>query len=536
MRIEKPNESVYCVHGTGTEVLRIIDYLRVQDPKTFFDPLYQAGFKSKYVYFTKSTLPTNKRKESILNLQDPKREESVVFPQGVFSFVKALLPEELVKSVEEQQIFSKAEIDEYFTEVLKTLPFAPYDYQELAFKEAVQRQKGIQRMCTSSGKSMTISLLVDFFRTKGLKGILVVPNINLLTQFKNDIRDYNLMDLYDEIQLLGGADNIKEQKTNFMISTWQSLKDMPKIEADYIIYDEAHRAAADCSTEIIMKLTNCKFKLGFTGTLPEDPIQKMQVISSFGPPKDYITSAELIARGLGTPLEIQAFLFQYSAKDAEEISRAEIYSKQLAIIKEHKKRSEYINKIVCSVSEKGNTLVLFQHTEHGKQIFKNALLSKHPEIVNDKRFINSKGEFEIPNKFITGKKSFEIQDEFNVYFLNGEDDAKTRENTRKIMEDRDCAILVANYALLSTGVNMKKLHYLVLASPMKSYTTVTQSIGRGMRLHHSKSKFVVIDVVDCLGKTNKPSGVFYKQYAHRKKTSYAPESFPVYETVISLAA
>lgn len=94
-------------------------------------------------------------------------------------------------------------------------------------------------------------------------------------------------------------------------------------------------------------------------------------------------------------------------------------------------------------------------------------------------------------------------------------------------------ILVSCFQLLSTGVNIKKLHSLLLSSPLKSYTTVTQSIGRGMRLHDSKDVFTVFDLVDDFG-IHKPGGIFYKQYEHRKKTSYNVEEFPVHEREFAL--
>lgn len=93
--------------------------------------------------------------------------------------------------------------------------------------------------------------------------------------------------------------------------------------------------------------------------------------------------------------------------------------------------------------------------------------------------------------------------------------------------------LIANFALLSTGVNIRKLHNCIFASPLKAYTTITQSIGRGMRLYHLKKLFNVIDIVDDFG-IRKPGGIFWKQYQHRKNTSYNPESFPVYEKDVNI--
>jgi hypothetical protein len=54
-----------------------------------------------------------------------------------------------------------------------------------------------------------------------------------------------------------------------------------------------------------------------------------------------------------------------------------------------------------------------------------------------------------------------------------------------------------------------------------------------MRLHESKTEFVVYDLVDDFG-FRKPGGIFYKQYEHRKNTSYNPEEFPVKEMDFAL--
>ena len=86
-------------------------------------------------------------------------------------------------------------------------------------------------------------------------------------------------------------------------------------------------------------------------------------------------------------------------------------------------------------------------------------------------------------------------------------------------------------AILSTGVNIKNLHNMIFATPLKSYTTITQSIGRGIRKHSSKDKFTVFDLVDNLGK-RKYGGTFYKQYKHRLSTSYYPEGYQVHESVL----
>lgn len=498
--VHKLNESFSVIDADPKTLKTLHDFLRVERPGAWFEPAVKAGFKSPYQFFG-----------SIQN-------KKLLVMNGHLQLLRQF-------NVESEQLvsdFSEVQIDEFLDSVKVQLPFPPYDYQEKAFKESVLNVKQINKMCTSSGKSMTIALMAEFFRRQGKKGLLLVPNINLLTQFKADIQGYNLTELYDDTHVIGGGSTDKHFNCTLTISTWQSMQnwkdDLHKL--DYVITDEAHRFASEETSAIVSETVNCKYKWGFTGTLPEDPIMKMQLFGMFGLPKTYITSRELIERGLGTPIKINSIVFKYDGNDKAIFKEAGNFTQQLKFIKDHEKRNEFIVNLTCKLRGHGNNLVLFQHTEHGKSLFLDVMKKLYPDV-------------EVENKDITGKKSFEFQEQYGIYFLNGEDDAKTRERTRLILEEHDDAILIANYALLSTGVNIKKLHNMVLSSPLKAYTTVTQSIGRGMRLHPSKKEFVVYDLVDDFG-FRKPGGIFYKQYEHRKNTSYNPEEFPVNEREFAL--
>ena len=94
--------------------------------------------------------------------------------------------------------------------------------------------------------------------------------------------------------------------------------------------------------------------------------------------------------------------------------------------------------------------------------------------------------------------------------------------------EKENQILVSNYQILSTGTNIKRLFNVIFASPLKSYTTITQSIGRGLRLHPDKKIFRVFDLVDDFG-LRKPGGIFYRQYEERKRHSYNSEGYPITE-------
>lgn len=509
--IYKIDETYCLIQDEPQRLQRMFDFLKVEREGAYFETLVQRGLKSPFTYFGKLT------------------DKGLMIYLGHLDLLQKAFGLEIPPEIFEDHSvgFSSENIDEYYNDILarKVLPFEPYDYQIKAFKESIEGRRQITRMATGSGKSLTISLIADFYRTRGLKGLLVVPNINLLTQFKSDIESYNLLDLYNGVQTLGGGSEVTDDTFNsdLLITTWQSMirhKDQLK-NFDYLIEDEVHRESAEVAGDICRSCNHIPRKLGFTGTLPEDPVHKMELLGLFGKVKTYITARELIDRGLGTPIDINTIFFEYPREIKEEIRHNDVYTKILQYIKENENRNNFIVKLLTKLRNKNeNSLCLYQHTEHGKTLFRMVMKELYPDV-------------EVENKDITGKKSFDFQSKYHVYFINGEDDAKTRENTRLALEKDFDAILVANYQLLSTGVNIKRLHNLVLGSPLKAYTTITQSLGRGMRKHPDKKVFTVYDLVDDIG-FRYHTGVFCKSYKHRLATSYVREEYPVREFDVKL--
>lgn len=364
----------------------------------------------------------------------------------------------------------------------------------------------------NSGKSLSISLILEFFRRSKKRGILIVPNINLLTQFKSDIDSYGLKELSEETLLLGNGHE-SDFSTCLTITTWQSLmKHMDNLNFDFIICDECHKFSSDCTSDILLKSINTPIKLGFTGTLPEDPIAKMTLLGLFGKPETIITSSELIERGLGTPVNINVVMLNYPKcdKDAFHEIPKDSYLKQLSFLKEYQKRTEIVSKIAVNERAKSkNVLVLYQHTEHGESIFEALGCDKSKAY------------------------DFEYQKSKGVLFMNGSIKGNIREEQRQYMENNTGVIMIANYACMSTGVSIKNLHSLVLASPLKSFVTISQSLGRLMRKHSSKKESNIFDIVDNFG-VRKPSGIFVNQYKHRLKSSYIPEEFKVKDILVNL--
>jgi superfamily II DNA or RNA helicase len=535
----------------------IHDFLKAEKPDARYNFKIQRGWESPFHYFSEVKKHGN---QSILRLLS-----------GHLDLIKNFNIPNLPKT---QSEFTEEEIDKGLKQIISMMPFEPYDYQLKIVKDSLLNPKQMSLACTSAGKSCAIFMIMYFLYTKNKIGLVCVPNISLTTQIYGDFKDYFHKDYAKErdeflsnIQLQGGG---KESTfdTFLTITTWQSLLNRKEhlSKFEFILCDEVQRYASDEVSQIIKLTNNAKYKWGVTGTLPEDPLATMNLIGMFGFPKRYIRACELIERGLGTPVEIISFIIKYNDEEKRlfnSLPKGQ-YAKQLAFIKEHQKRNEFVSDLIIKVKNTGNTIVLGSHTQHIKDTFIDVMKKLYPDV-------------EVQNKDITGKKSFEFQKQYGVYFINGEDNAETRELTRKILEEKHYIIqfedlnkitlsenefykdtlvkdlidnhsiykeiksinlrneiLISNYQILSAGVNIRRLFNLIFISPLKAYTTITQSIGRGLRLHPDKKIFRVFDLTDDFG-IRKPSGIFYKQYEERKRHSYNSEGYPITEKEYNLS-
>ena len=561
MIIQKQNESYTLLiseNASDIETLqKIHDFLKAEKPDAKYNFKVQRGWESPYNYFTevKKIKETNQSSQTVMKIMNGHL---------------ALLSSYGLNIEQEKSEFTEEEIDRGLDDIIGMMPFEPYDFQLKCARDNLLNTKQISLAATSSGKSCIMFMIIYFLYTRNKTGYIIVPNVNLLTQLYEDFSDYFKEEYSLErdkflncIDKQGGG-NQSDFTSFLVISTWQSLMSRRDVldRADFIICDELQKYSAEVASSIIKESANARIKLGVTGTLPEDQMATMMLIGMFGLPKRYIRACELIERGLATPVEIISFIMKYSDSEKRifnSLPRGQ-YAKQLAYLKEHEARNKFITDLTCKIYNSGNTLLLFSHTEHMKLAFTNIMARLYPDVI-------------VENKNITGKKSFEFQKQYGVYLLNGEDDAKTRELTRKILEEKHYVIefedstkitlsendsyenvilkdliidssiyikyniknislrneiLVSNYQLLSTGISIRRLFTVIFASPLKSYTTITQSIGRGLRLHPDKKLFRVIDIVDDFG-LKKPGGIFWKQYLERQRHSYNSEGYPITE-------
>ena len=91
-----------------------------------------------------------------------------------------------------------------------------------------------------------------------------------------------------------------------------------------------------------------------------------------------------------------------------------------------------------------------------------------------------------------------------TYLVYGNTPTDEREKIRSLVENsKSDSVILASYGTFSTGINIKRLHNIVFASPYKSQIRVLQSIGRGLRVSKDKEMLKIFDISDNLVYNNK---------------------------------
>jgi len=370
------------------------------------------------------------------------------------------------------------------------ISITPRDYQIDAFKYALDYERGLILSPTASGKSLISYMLVRHYLNMIDNNILIiVPTTSLVEQLYKDFKQYGF-DVENNVSRNYHGYEI-EQGKRVVISTWQSLYKLPKtFFADFgaVIGDEAHLFKAVSLTKIMTKLTDCKYRIGMTGTLDDSKTHKLVLQGLFGQVNKVVSSKELIEKKQLADLKIICLVLKHSEAEAKSIY-GEKYHKELEYLAQSDKRNKYIRNLATALN--GNTLCLFQLVEkHGKELY---------ELIRDKA------------------------KDREVFFVYGGVDAESREQVREITEKSDNAIIVASYGTFSTGINIRNLHNIIFASPSKSRIRNLQSIGRGLRIGDSKEVATLYDISDDL--TYKEKKNFTLTHFQERINIYNEEGF-----------
>ena len=404
--------------------------------------------------------------------------------------------------------------------------FIPYEHQVDAIYQLLKYQYGILEIATAGGKSLVFGTLLFYYLkhvNPDAKFLLIVPSISLVTQFYNDLNDYNYGFQSDNKSPLDiRIDEVmsdkprkyreEEKKPNIFIGTYQSLEKYPREwfqQFQVVAADEAHTCKALTLVSILTKtFGSAKIRFGMSGTYPSPTsVEILTIQSLLGPKLINISAKKLMDKGLIADIKIKAILLHHdNHKFAEGVYNIKkrgdgqaAWQLEREYIHNSAKRKTFVKNLVDKFSS--NSLLLFHTIEYGTELY-NYL-----------------------------KDNCQNKD---VYYIDGSVNTEKREYIKKQMEvtSTNPKILVASYGTLSTGVSIKAITNIIFLDSFKSAQVVLQSIGRGLRLHALKTKLIVFDLVDIFHAEYKT--ILWKQFESRRDELYKKQKYPMDEIKVKL--
>ena len=354
------------------------------------------------------------------------------------------------------------------------------DYQVEAINNFLKNPQSLQEIATGAGKTITTATLSHLTEAYG-RSLVIVPNKSLVTQTEEDYINCGL-----DVGVYFG--DRKELGKTHTICTWQSLNILDKRSkngedvlslAEFldgvstIIVDEVHQAKADVLKKLLTQnLKNAPIRWGLTGTIPKEQFEFQSILASLGPVIGSITAKELQDKGVLSDCHVNVV-------QLVDIVEHRDYQSELKYLVTNDDRIEYIGKLLNTVKDSGNTLILVDRISAGEKL---------QQLIPGSTFV--KGDVKL-------KDRKEAYDEIN-------------EGTNHVV--------IATYGVAAVGINIPRIFNLVLIEPGKSFVRVIQSIGRGVRKAKDKDFVQIWDITSTCK--------YAKRHLTQRKKFYKEAQYP----------
>lgn len=338
-----------------------------------------------------------------------------------------------------------------------------YDYQEKAVNSLIQACGGVLRSKAGSGKTrMGIATICRM----GKKTLWLTHTNELLNQ------SYNAAAEFIDKKLLGKITAGKIQIADgITFATVQTLSKADlnalKYEWDMVVVDECHRCSGSVNkATMFSKVLNnlaARYKYGLSATLHRaDGLIKCTYALLGGishtVPDSVVNTMRVEIQKKDTGVQI--------SKKCLDTDGTLVYARLINYLAEHIYRNWMISADIELLAEKGHSIILLSDRVSHLQWLYDILEEKNQQ---------------------------------DAVILHGKVKKADREKALEEMRTKKKHILLATYQLAKEGLDVPCLDRLLLATPVKDYAIVVQSVGRIARVCEGKGTPVVFDYVDDIG-------------------------------------
>ena len=360
-------------------------------------------------------------------------------------------------------------------------PIVLRDYQIDVVNNFLKNPQCIQEVATGAGKTLVTAALSERVQQFG-RSILIVPNKSLVVQTEEDYLNMGL-----DVGVFYG--NKRDYGKHHTICTWQILNNMMKDTKSgkaevtigeflegvvCVIVDEVHSAKANAlKTLLTGPMAKIPLRWGLTGTIPKEKFEYQSLFSSLGNVINKVSAKELQDKGVLAQCHVNIVQLMDHAEHSN-------YQSELKYLLTDDKRLDALVDIISNANKNGNTLVLVDRVESGK---------------------------ELANRLGDG-----------AVFVSGATKTDARKEHYDEVADVDNKIIVATYGVAAVGINIPRIFNLMLLEPGKSFVRVIQSIGRGVRKAKDKDFVQIWDITSTCK--------FAKRHLTKRKKFYRDAEYP----------
>ena len=340
----------------------------------------------------------------------------------------------------------------------------PYDYQETAVKNAIEKRQGVIIAPCGAGKTQ---IGLEIAARIGGRTLWLTHTSDLLNQSMDRAKSVFGLSEKDYGTITAGKIDVGRVITFATVQTMSKI-DLKKMEDlfDVVIVDECHHVVGS-PTKVMMfyhVISNIKarYKYGLTATPKRSDGLTPCMYALIG--SKICTIDQSAVENTTCPVEVIVKKTAYMP-DMDKILMPDgtiSYPKFMDDVIASKERNDMI--IEDAVNAEGTCLILTDRIAHMQ------LLQKR---------LQERGIKAVSLSASTTKKSKE-----------------ERKNALYALNKKCVKVLIATYALAKEGLDVPSLNNLIMATPQKNETIVTQSAGRVARKADGKEHGIIYDYQD----------------------------------------
>lgn len=329
------------------------------------------------------------------------------------------------------------------------------DYQLAGAKAMVDQRRGILKIATNGGKTITF---ISVMRHLGLPTLMLVPGKELLHQVYKEFKRFLPP---SDVGIIGDGKWKPNKYTVAIPNTLASRvkkKNADAIEylkgVDVICSDECHKVGASQFYNVL-KACPAPYRYGLSGTpLDRTDGADLKLIAQTGEVVYEVSNKQLIDAGLSTDVEI-LFVTVVGPDDIAHFREwSDVY--ELGIVKNNE-RNQQINRYAKEMHVEGRgTLIIVNLIEHG----------------------------ELLTQLIPGSQ-----------FIHGGLPSATRTKILNDFRKGEISTMIATN-ILDEGVSIDNIDAIIMAAGGKSRIRTLQRLGRGLRTGGNSSTLRIVDFID----------------------------------------